>query len=247
MIETGLQVISYNINRKNADLRFFEYGKTYHSSGPVKYAEKEHLCIYLTGNRVDDSWNGKSVKSDFYYLKGVVNGILQQAGVSLTGFTSIEPGLMEYGIQGSLENTPVLQAGLVSKKLLDRFDIKQPVFFADISWEVLLKAATANRIKFRELPRQLPVNRDLSIIVPSGLAYEIIENTVKKIKLQKLKNMQLFDIFESEKLGAGKKSMAVSFTFLDEEKTLNDKEIDGMMQRIMASFESELQAEIRKQ
>jgi phenylalanyl-tRNA synthetase beta chain len=135
---------------------------------------------------------------------------------------------------------------LVSRKPLKQFDIRQPVFFADFSWDVIMRAIETKSFRFYELPKQLPVQRDLSITVPKSLPYTAVEKAVLEIKLQKLKKMQLFDIFESDKLGIDKKSFAVSFTFLDEEKTLNDTEIDGMMKRIMSSLESELKAEIRR-
>ncbi len=139
-----------------------------------------------------------------------------------------------------------MQAGIVDKRILNRFAIKQPVFFADLNWELLVKKATDHKPVVHEIPKFPAVHRDLALIVPKQLQYEEVEKTVDKIRLNKLRDMKLFDIFESEKLGADKKSLAVSFTFLDEEKTLTDKEIDGWMNKIMASFEKDLQAEIRK-
>ena len=137
-------------------------------------------------------------------------------------------------------------AGEVDAAILRKFDIRQPVFFTDIYWDNLLELVTGNSVVFSELPRQVPVNRDLALIVEKSLPFETIEKAVFGIGLQKLRKVQLFDIFESEKLGTDKKSMAISFTFLDHEKTLTDKEIDGMMGRIMKTAEQELKAEIRK-
>jgi phenylalanyl-tRNA synthetase beta chain len=129
---------------------------------------------------------------------------------------------------------------------LKRFDIKQPVLFADFNWEALLKYASKTKLVIKDLPKQLPVFRDLALVVPKSMVYAEVENAVKKLRLEKLQELQLFDIFESEKLGEGKKSLAVSFTFLDEEKTLVDKEIDQMMGKIQETLENELKAEIRK-
>jgi phenylalanyl-tRNA synthetase beta chain len=129
---------------------------------------------------------------------------------------------------------------------LRKFDIRQPVFFADIYWDNLLEMAAGNAIVFSELPKQVSVNRDLALIVEKSLPFETVEKTVQGIGLQKLRGVQLFDIFESEKLGKDKKSLAISLTFQDNEKTLTDKEIDGMMSRIMKTAEEELKAEIRK-
>jgi phenylalanyl-tRNA synthetase beta chain len=130
--------------------------------------------------------------------------------------------------------------------MLNRFDIKQPVFFADLYWDSLASQFTEQKTKFYELSKQLPVFRDLSLIVPKRLNYEDIQKTIDNINLNKLQNVELFDIFESDKLGKEKKSLAISFSFLDEEKTLTDKEVDSMMSRIMSTLDKELQAEIRK-
>lgn len=144
-------------------------------------------------------------------------------------------------------NKLVAELGLVSASELKRFDIKQPVYYADLRWEILLELVQEQKLKFTELPKQLPVYRDLAMIVPASLAFVMVDNTVKKLRLDKLRELKLFDIFESDKLGRDKKSLAISFTFLDNEKTLTDKEIDAMMQKIMTSLEKELNAEIRKQ
>ena len=129
---------------------------------------------------------------------------------------------------------------------MNRFDIKQPVFFADLNWDLLSKIAAGNKPAFNPIPKFPAVQRDLALIVPSQLTYEEVEKAVQKIKLNKLQGVKLFDVFESEKLGAGKKSLAVNFIFLDEDKTLTDQEIDGWMNKIMTSLEKDLQAEIRK-
>jgi phenylalanyl-tRNA synthetase beta chain len=129
---------------------------------------------------------------------------------------------------------------------LKRFDIKQPVYFADINWEYLVGCVPEQGVRYRELPRQLPVTRDLAMVVDKSVPYESIENTIRKLRLQKLETLQLFDVFESEKLGTNKKSLAVSFTFLDEQKTLTDGEIEDMMQQLIRTLTQDLQVEIRK-
>jgi phenylalanyl-tRNA synthetase beta chain len=168
-----------------------------------------------------------------------LTGVEGEAGslnhLKLTGGTTISRG-----------DKVILSAGEVNGAILRKFDIRQPVFFADIYWDNLVALAAENSIVFSELPKQNPVIRDLALIVEKSLPFEAVEKTVKGIGLQKLRGVQLFDIFESEKLGADKKSLAISFTFLDNEKTLTDKEIDGMMNRIMKTAEEELKAEIRK-
>ena len=138
------------------------------------------------------------------------------------------------------------EVGLVSKQELNRFDIKQEVYFADINWQGILNNTRGNEIRYKALPNQLAVSRDLAMVVPRGLAFNSVNESIRKINLPRLKSIKLFDVFESEKLGADKKSLAVNFTFLDDEKTLTDKEIDSMMNRIMLTLEQELKAEIRK-
>lgn len=246
MLETGLEAIAHNLNRKNSDIRFFEFGKTYSSPAPGVYNEAGHLCLYITGNIGSDSWNSKAKKADIYYLKGVMARILQLLNVQDISWEISESRKLENVILLKTGLHTIAELGMVQQHELKRFDIRQPVLFADISWEMLLKSIPATGVQFRELPKQLPVHRDLAMIVPKSLPYESIDTAIKKLRLNKLYEVQLFDIFESEKLGENKKSLAVSFTFLDEEKTLTDKEIDGMMQQLMTVLEGDLKAEIRK-
>lgn len=246
MLETGLEAIAHNLNRRNYDLRFFEYGKTYHTTGSGKYTEPEHLCLYITGKNLEDGWRSKATPADFYVLKGVVGNLLQLLGVKDASWQPLEHPKFKSGLQASVNGQVIVQVGAVHKKSLARFDIRQPVFFADLNWELLSRSAAAYKPGFQAIPKFPSVQRDLAIVVGRQLSYSEVEKAVQKIKLGKLQQLKLFDIFESEKLGKDKKSMAISFTFLDEEKTLTDKEIDGWMNKIMTTLEKELQAEIRK-
>ncbi len=247
MLETGLQSVAHNLNRRNYNLRFFEFGKTYRLAAPGEYEEKEQLSLYITGQTATQTWKDKGATSDFFYLKGTVERVFNALGWKAVVVTPTNHPKLDYCMQVSVKGTTVALLGGVSKKTLGIFDIKQPVWFADIYWTTVLQLLSANdAIKAEELPKQLPVQRDLALVVPKTTAYATLEKTIQQIKLQKLQGMQLFDVFESDKLGKDKKSLAVSFTFLDDEKTLTDKEIDGMMAKIMTAMETELQAEIRK-
>jgi phenylalanyl-tRNA synthetase beta chain len=246
MLETGLVSVAYNLNRRNSNVLFFEFGKTYRTSGIGKYEERDHLSLYATGVLQEVSWRNKSTPADFYFVKGIAAGVLQLMGVTDPDNVQANSNYFESGMESSVNGKQVLQIGMVSKQVLERFDIKQPVAFADFSWDTLTISDPAKSLRFTELSKQLPVKRDLSIVVARSVPYEAVEKSVNKIKLSKLLGMQLFDVFESDKLGTDKKAMAVSFTFLDKEKTLTDKEIETMMNSIMTSFENELQAEIRK-
>jgi phenylalanyl-tRNA synthetase beta chain len=246
MLETGLEAVAYNLNRKNSDLRFFEFGKTYHTSGTGAYNEKDYLCIYITGNTTAASWRSKEQASDTYYLKGVVAGILQLVGLSDFSWTNTSDNKLEHALEMSVKDQLVVKAGNVKKHELARFDIKQPVLFASFDWKVLETLIEGNPIRIRELPKQLPVYRDLAMVVPKSLPYESVEKSLRNVGLDKLKEIKLFDVFESEKLGVDKKSLAVSVTFLDDEKTLTDTEIDSMMNQLMSTLRKDLHAEIRK-
>lgn len=246
MLETGLESVAYNLNRKNNDLKFFDFGKTYSSTAPGKYQETEHLCLYVTGKTQEDSWRTKPAKADFYFLKGIVSALLKLPGLQAEGFETFEHKKLAPAAQVRINGSVMVQFGSVSHSLLSEFSIKQPVFFADINWNAFRTLAENNTIKIEEVPKFPAVHRDLAMIVPNQLQYEEVEKKIKKLKLDNLQELKLFDIFENEKLGKGKKSMAISFTFLDKEKTLTDREIDGWMNKIMATLEKETGAEIRK-
>ncbi|MEO5593661.1 MAG: phenylalanine--tRNA ligase subunit beta [Chitinophagaceae bacterium] len=247
MLETGLQSVAHNINRRNYNVRFFEFGKTYSSNKPNVYEEQEHVSLYVSGQIKNDAWKAKGTGSDLYYIKGVIERVFNLLGWDSVSFSAAAHNKLNYFMEVAVKGTIIATLGTVNKSTLAVFDIKQPVWFADINWSLVLQLLSQrNDIQAAELPKQLPVQRDLALIVPKTTAYNTLEETIQKIKLDKLQGMQLFDVFESDKLGKDKKSLAVSFTFLDDEKTLTDKEIDGMMKKIITAMETELSAEIRK-
>jgi phenylalanyl-tRNA synthetase beta chain len=246
MLETALQSVSHNLNRKNHNLRFFEFGKTYSKKEAAKYDEQEHLCLLVTGVTGDSSWKLKPLESDFYYIKGAVESLLQLLGIAKFAYENATHAKLDNCLLVTVKGETLVTMGQVNKKALSIFDIKQAVWYADVNWALILQLVKSINVTATELPRLLPVQRDLALIVPQATTYAQLEKAVQQVKLNRLQQMQLFDVFESDKLGAGKKSMAVSFTFLDNEKTLTDKEIEAMMNKIMASMEKEVQAEIRK-
>jgi len=246
LFETSLECVAYNLNHKNLSLKFFEFGKAYSTSESGKYKEGEKLCIVITGNKNENSWKEKNIPSDVFYLKGVVISVLNLLGIKPDVIETLQVPKLDNHIVFKMSGQIIAGAGEAGKKALAKFDIKQPVFFAGLNWALLSELSIKQKTIIKEIPRFPVVQRDIAIIVPKQLQYEEVEKTVQKIKLDKLQTVKLFDIFESEKLGADKKSMAVNFTFLDEEKTLTDKEIDGWMNKIMTTLEKELQAEIRK-
>lgn len=246
LFETALEVVGHNLNYKNNSLRLFEFGKAYSASGPGKYTENEQLCVVISGNKNDANWKQKAVNSDFYFLKGIIESILKALGTEADTVETMQVDKLNNHIVFKRNGKVIAGAGEVKKAVLDKFGIKQAVFFGGLNWTVLSEMAAGQTNAVKELPKYPSVERDLAMIVSKELQWESVEKTVQKIKLNKLQEIRLFDIFESEKLGTGKKSIAVNFTFLDEEKTLTDKEIDGWMNKIMTTLENDLQAEIRK-
>ena len=246
LFETTLEVVAHNLNHKNTSLRLFEFGKSYSSPEPGQYHEQPELCIALTGNINEGNWKQKTEPADIYYLKGVVNSVLKLLGIRADSIEPFDIPKLNHHFVFTSENKILAGAGEVHKNVLEKFGIRQPVFFASFNWNILVAMAATSTVTVRELPRFPAVQRDLAIVVAKELKWENVLQVVQKITLNNLEEIKLFDIFESEKLGKDKKSMAVNFTFLDEEKTLTDKEVDGWMNKIMSTLEKEVKAEIRK-
>lgn len=245
MIETGLQSIGFNINRRNLNLRLFEFGKTYSTTAVGEYEETAHLTFYISGNSTA-SWKHKAEASNLFQLKAYTEALFQQMGVTAIVATMEATDDFQYGVVYSINKKPIATVGAVQSKKLKTFDIKQPVFIADINWDALLKIASKAKIDFIEIPKFPAVERDLAMVLAKNITYEQVEQTVLQAKVKRLKNIALFDVFESEKLGTDKKSIALNFVFQDAEKTLTDTETDKMMSQIMTQLEKELSAEIRK-
>ena len=245
LLQTGLEVVGYNINRKNADLKLYEFGKTYHSTTVENYNEEEHLAIYVTGNTSTGNWQEKDKKADFYYLKGICEQVLMACGIKKISVEIAEGNDLESGIDISVNKKVICKLGNISQKLLKQFGIKDAVLYADLNWDEIISLQHKNNLTYQEISKFPVVQRDLAIIVDKKIAYSQIETTIKENKIPALKNVKLFDVFESEKIGADKKSMAVNFTFSDDTKTLADTDTDNMMKKIVASLEKQLSASIR--
>ena len=245
MMETGLESIAFNCNRKNNNLQFFEFGKTYATTGIGKYTEQQHVSIYITGKNHMDGWKVKGERMDYYFAKGILEKLAIMMGLKVSEYQQAISNKLDNLLQAKIQNETVAEIGNVNKVTLERFDIKQPVIFIDFNWDKLLQLNNAVEIQYIGIPKFPAAVRDLAIVVDKSLSYQAVQNITRGIKLSRLESVNLFDVFESEKLGTGKKSMAINFTFLDEEKTLTDKEIDAMMAKIIATYEKELSAEIR--
>ena len=245
LLQTGLEVVAYNINRKNGELKLYEFGKIYNSNAVGHYNEINHLALYVTGNINNGNWQQKDAKADFYYLKGMCEKVLAACGLKNISLNILEDEDLEFGIDISVNKKKIGKLGNVSQKILKQFGIKEPVLFADFVWDDIILMQKKNNLTYVEISKFPSVQRDLAIIVDKQIAYSDIESTIKENNIPLLKNIKLFDIFESEKIGIDKKSMAVNFTFSDETKTLADSDTDSMMKKIILSLEKHLKATIR--
>ncbi len=247
MLETGLQAVAHNLNRKNLDLQLFEFGKTYAQDGNGVYAETDRLAIFQTGRRRAEGWKKDGAEADLFYLKGLVNMIFRQIGTHEPQWVDAPADRLELTLSGMVGGRVMARIGKAGRETMARFDIRQDVWYAEIDWGMLLDAAAAApRLRYREVPRFPAVTRDLAFVVERHLPYEKIRAATEGLKLARLRSFSLFDIFESDKLGAGLKSMAMSFTFLDEEKTLTDAEVDEMIRKIVTTLEKDLGAQVRR-
>ena len=245
MLETGLQSVAFNLNRKNNNIRLFEFGKTYQTTDVGKYFETDHLALYVSGNS-EASWKQKPVASDIYLLKGLAKSIFQLMGLeAVTELLTNDSGLTGH-IQFKLNKHLLAEIGMVDAERLKLFDIRQPVYFADINWNVITQLSSKNKLNYKEIPRFPAVERDLAIVIPKTTSYAEVEKTIQNSKVNKLKSISLFDVFESEKIGHDKKSLALNFIFQDDEKTLTDNETEKMMSQLINELEKQLAAEIRK-
>ncbi|WP_338644707.1 phenylalanine--tRNA ligase subunit beta [Flavobacterium sp. KS-LB2] len=243
LLFSGLEVISYNINRKNSDLKLFEFGKSYHNY-LAGYEEKKHLTLFLSGNRNQENWTSTQKPSDFFLFKGYVNGILSRLGIQKTQNVPVTSDVFSEGIAISVGTEIVVELGVVKKSVLKHFGIKQEVLFADFNWALILKLIST-KIKYTEIPKYPEVRRDLALLIDQNVTYDSIYNIARQSEKALLKDINLFDVYEGTNLPEGKKSYALSFTIQDNSKTLTDVQIDKIMSKLQNNFETELGASLR--
>jgi phenylalanyl-tRNA synthetase beta chain len=252
----GLESLEYNIKRQNANLRLFEFGNVYHfdperknADNPMAaYKEDYHLALWLTGKRVENSWIHANEDSCFYELEAYVENILRRIGA--------QPGMMVrkktandiFAAGITVENRggkKLIEMGVLSKKVLKEADINVPVYYAEMSWTALMKLVSKNHVLYSEICKYPAVSRDLALLVDNAVEFGQIEQIARQTEKKLLKSVELFDVYEGKNLPAGKKSYAVNFMLQDETKTLNDKQIDAIMQKLIANLTKQLGAELR--
>lgn len=244
LLFSGLEAVSYNINRKQDNLKLFEFGKTYHQYGDTR-EEFKHLSVFVTGNRNEERWTNTVQKSDFFFLKGTISAILDRLGLSRYKVSPVKNDVFSEGVSLSLGKNKLVDFGLVNKKILKHFGISQNVLFADFNWDVILDLVRHNTIKFKDIPKYPAVRRDFALLLDESISFEDIDKIASQTEKQLLKDVDLFDVYQGKNLPKGKKSYAVSFTLQDENKTLTDKQIDKIMNKLQINFEKQLGAELR--
>ena len=243
LLFSGLEAVSFNINRRNTDLKLFEFGKTYHKL-PSGFDEPKHLSLFTTGNRLDESWTNTQKPSDFFLFKGYVISVLSRLGINIYQTKPIENDVFAEGIAFANGNNVLVEFGTVKKTILKHFDIKQEVFYADFDWNAVLKSIS-NKIKYVEISKYPEVRRDLALLLDESVAFEDIYSIARKTEQSLLKEITLFDVYVGKNLPEGKKSYAVSFTLQDESKTLTDSQIEKIMSKLQNNFQTQLGAQLR--
>ena len=252
----GLESIAYNANRKNPNLKFFEFGNTYQhfnekadAENPMKaYAEESHLGLWVTGKRVEGSWAHPDEQSSFYELKAYVLNILNRIGLPLGSvvFKDSDNNIFSKGITVENRGGKVLvEMGVVARNLQKKFGIDNEVYFADLYWNQLTKAVRKQKVGFKEISKYPAVSRDLALLLDKDVEFARVEQIAYNAERKLLKKVELFDVYEGKNLPDGKKSYAVNFILQDEQKTLNDKAIDAVMQKIIQNLKKQLNAELR--
>ena len=252
----GLESIAHNANRKSADLRFFEYGNCYYYNKERKdaekvlacYSEDYHLGLWLTGKRVSGSWAHADEDASVYELKAYVENIFARLGLNLRSVVvgNLTDGIYSAALSYHTRGGKLLATvGIVSKKITKAFDIDNEVYYADINWKNLLQAIKSVKVSYTELSKFPSVKRDLALLLDKNVQFADIERIAYECERKLLKAVELFDVYEGKNLEPGKKSYAVSFILQDEEKTLNDKQIDKIMGKLIASYEKQLGAKLR--
>lgn len=247
LLFSGLEAVSYNLNRKQGNIKLFEFGKTYHNYSGSGYTENKHLTVFTSGNRTTDSWKNTHQPSDFFYFKGIIEAILERLGLNKTKLktTPVSSDVFSEGLTLSLGKATLVSFGIVKKAILKSFGIGQEILYADFNWDNVIEVAKFNKIKFQAIPKYPAVKRDFALLLDNKVNFESIYTLARKSERNLLKEINLFDVYEGKNLPAGKKSYAVSFTLQDEHKTLTDKQIDKIMNKLQQTFEKELGAELR--
>ncbi|PZW40523.1 phenylalanyl-tRNA synthetase beta subunit [Mesonia algae] len=245
LLFSALESTAYNLNRKNENLKLFEFGKTYHNF-PNGREEHKHLTLCLSGNKNRERWNSVAQKNDFFFAKGTIYSILERLNIAEgVNFQPLTSDIFSEGLQVSYQKKKIVEFGVVKNAVLKNFGIDQEVIFADFDWGAVIEVVKNKEIVFKPIPKYPSVRRDFALLLDQQVSFNDIYEIAHKTERKLLKEVDLFDVYEGKNLPEGKKSYAVSFIFLDENKTLTDKQIDKTMAKLQQQFEKQLNAELR--
>jgi phenylalanyl-tRNA synthetase beta chain len=244
LLFSGLEVINHNINRKQKDLKLFEFGKIYHKT-EGKYQEAQQLSVFVTGNEQAESWITPSKQSQFHSLATAIAWVCQKFGLTNIENENIESNIFSFGVHYTYKNKVIAKAGMVSDKILQMNSIEQDVFYAEIYWEELVKLYQ-EKVSFEEISKFPEVQRDLSLVLDEGVSFQEIKKIAEKTERNLLKSINVFDVYVGKSIPEGKKAYALRFILQDNKKTLNDKTIDKTMKKLRGAFEHQLAAVIRE-
>lgn len=244
MVYGALEAIAFNINRRQSNLRLFEYGSTYHQFQSGSFTENKHLTIITTGQIATNNWNSKAHDADFFYLKGTVISVLQRLGITTLNEQESKLAFLSEGIAINAGNK-IADIGVIDSALATSFNVDVPVFYANIYWDELRKLVKDANKAVADIPKFQAVKRDLALLVSNDVSFKDLKNTALATEKKLLKDVTLFDVYEGSKIEKGKKSYALNFTLQDDNKTLTDKQIEKVMSKITQQLEKETGAVLR--
>jgi phenylalanyl-tRNA synthetase beta chain len=249
LLFSGLEVIAHNINRKQKNLKIFEFGTTY-AAAESKYLETKELSVFITGNYSTESWMLPAQPASFHYLSSTITKIFNRFGIDKFESAATQHSIFSYGLNCSIRQKQIATLGKVKEEITALAGVKQEVFYAVLNWNALLHALKVYHQEeqhiFQEISKFPEVYRDLSLILDKTISFNQIEKIAREQGGQLLKDINVFDVYEGENIGAGKKAYALTFVLQDQNKTLDDKTIDNIMDRLMQAYEKHLGAIIRK-
>ncbi|NBC58686.1 MAG: phenylalanine--tRNA ligase subunit beta [Bacteroidetes bacterium] len=243
LLFSGLENIGFNLNRKNENLKFFEFGNSYHKY-EKEIIEQKHLALFVVGNKTEENWLNPSKQVGFFYLKGIIESVLTKLGLTFSTDINNDDTIAE-GLAFKVKKKTVVKFGRLKKEITEAFDISSEVLYANFDWNSLLTLTTKIKFKTQDIPKYPEVRRDFALLLDENISFEQVESIARQTDKKLLQQVNLFDVYQGKNLPDGKKSYAVSFTFRDPHKTLTDKKVDKIMSKLQKQFESQLQAELR--